>query len=55
MNSAALFVYWLVFNLLVLLFGGIIIFAARRAGYVDNQDRARYLALWAEVPDGRDD
>jgi hypothetical protein len=55
MNGLTFFSYWLTFALLALVFSGVIIFAAFRAGYFKGQDRARYLALWAEVPEEKEE
>lgn len=51
MNSPEFLYYWLTFSILVLVFCGLIVYLAYRAGYFRDQDRARYLALWAEVPE----
>lgn len=50
MNDASFFYYWITFSILVLTASCLAFFWLYRKGYFRNQDRARYLALWAEVP-----
>jgi nitrogen fixation-related uncharacterized protein len=50
-NTPLFFFYWISFSILILTASGIVFFWAYRRGYFKGQDRARYLALWAEVPD----
>ena len=45
------FMYWIGFSILVLIAGGLAFAWSRKSGYFRDQDRARYLALWAEVPE----
>ncbi len=50
MNTPLFFFYWISFSILVLIASVIAFFVSRRKGYFRDQDRARYLPLWAEVP-----
>jgi nitrogen fixation-related uncharacterized protein len=50
MNEPLFFYYWISFSILILAASGLVFFWAYRRGYFKNQDRARYLALWAEAP-----
>jgi cbb3-type cytochrome oxidase maturation protein len=51
MNTYHFFTYWLLFSLLVLAGSAAFFWWAYRAGHFRDQDRARHLALWAEVPE----
>ncbi len=51
MDTSAFVYYWIIFAVLVPVFSAAVFLLARKAGYLKNQDRLRYLALWAEVPD----
>ncbi len=51
MTSGAFFLYWLSFTLLILITGAFAVYWAFRAGHFKDQERARYLALWAEIPE----
>lgn len=51
MNGSTFVYYWITFAILVPVFSAVIFFLAVKAGYFKDQDRARYLALWAEVPE----
>lgn len=41
--------YWLMFSIIVLITTGITFFWALKKGLFKDQERARYLPLWAEV------
>ncbi len=51
MNTGQFFFYWILFTILVLAATAVAILWSWRAGLFSRQDRARYLALWAEVPE----
>jgi hypothetical protein len=51
MDGSFFVYYWLIFAALVPVFSGVVFFLSRKAGFFKDQDRLRYLALWAEVPD----
>ncbi len=51
MDSSRFVYYWIIFAALVPVFSGIVLFLAWKAGYLKDQDRMRYLALWADVPE----
>lgn len=51
MNDVMFFHYWIAFSILVLIAAGIAIAWANLKGLFRDQDRARHLALWAEVPE----
>lgn len=51
MNSALFFFYWIGFSILTLIAACLAFIWAFRSGLFNDQDRARYLALWAEVPE----
>ncbi len=44
------FFYWIAFSIVILLLSLVVFFWTRKQGYYRNQDRARYLALWADMP-----
>ncbi len=50
MNTPLFFFYWISFSILVLIASVIAFFVSRRKGCFRDQDRTRYLPLWAEVP-----
>jgi nitrogen fixation-related uncharacterized protein len=45
------FLPWLAFSSVVLLCGAAFFIWGKRSGQFSRQDRARYLPLWAYVPD----
>ncbi len=51
MNTGLFFFYWILFTVLVLSATVLAIVWSWRAGLFRDQERARYLALWAEVPE----
>lgn len=51
MNTGQFFLYWIAFTVLVFVAIGVAIIWVWRAGLFSGQERARYLALWAEVPE----
>jgi cbb3-type cytochrome oxidase maturation protein len=51
MNDTVFFFYWISFSILVLAAGGIVFYWAFRRGLFKDQERARHLALWAEMPE----
>ncbi len=51
MNGSAFVYYWIIFAVLVPVFSAVVFFLASKAGYLKDQGRLRYLALWAEVPE----
>jgi hypothetical protein len=51
MDGSTFVYFWITFAVLVPVFSAVVFLLARKAGYLKNQDRLRYLALWAEVPE----
>ena len=51
MDGSFFVYYWLTFAVLVPVFSAVVFLLSRKAGFFKNQDRLRYLALWAEVPE----
>jgi cbb3-type cytochrome oxidase maturation protein len=51
MNDTLFFFYWISFSILVLVASGMVFYWALRKGHFKDQERARYLALWAEMPE----
>lgn len=49
MDGSTFVYYWLIFAVLVPVFSAIVFLLAKKAGYLRDQDRLRYLALRAEV------
>jgi hypothetical protein len=50
MNEYDFFKYWLSFTVLIQITSAVVLYAVFRAGHFRDQERARHLALWAEVP-----
>ncbi len=55
MNTDLFFMYWITFTVLVLVAVAVALVWTWRAGQFSNQDRARYLALWAETTGAKQD
>ncbi|OGW42529.1 MAG: hypothetical protein A2010_03710 [Nitrospirae bacterium GWD2_57_9] len=51
MDGSVFVYYWITFAVLVPVFSAVVFLLARKAGFFKDQDRLRYLALWAEVPE----
>jgi hypothetical protein len=51
MDGSVFVYYWIAFAVLVPVFSAAVFLLSRKAGFFKDQDRLRYLALWAEVPD----
>ncbi len=51
MDASSFIYYWITFAVLVPVFSAVVLFLGWKAGYLKDQDRLRYLALWAEVPE----
>ncbi len=50
MDGSLFVYYWITFAVLVPVFSAVVFYLGWKAGYLKDQDRLRYLALWAEVP-----
>ena len=51
MDGSVFVYYWITFAVLVPVFSAVVFLLSRKAGFFKDQDRLRYLALWAEVPE----
>jgi cbb3-type cytochrome oxidase maturation protein len=48
------FLPWLAFSIIVLVWGAVFFIWGKKSGQFSRQDRARYLPLWAHVPERED-
>lgn len=51
MNTPLFFMYWIGFSIITLIAVCLAFIWALKRGFFNDQDRARHLALWAEVPE----